>query len=164
MRKGFDKIRPRPKAATREAFFTDLAARRARNSSGRSPSPPPQSHHPREERQTRAQLLPADHTTYLELMTGIRVPTAHFSLPFTAADGRQTLVAMPGDVVALKVPGSVDFGLNLWDFWGLEAPEDPQERLPYMPYQPMFTPASSGQPAMFFDERSGFVSTRALTL
>lgn len=158
LRLGFMMIRPRPTAAAREAFFAKIEDNYARRKQGQPlPSPPP-SHFPVEEESTHATLMPADENVFLELMAGIRVPTAHFNLPFTAADGRQTFIAIPGSYIPTYFPGTGPTGINVYSFWGLETPDAAYGPVIYLPDQPHYTPARDGQPAMLFDGHSGWVS------
>lgn len=154
----FMMMRPRATAAAREAFFAKIKETYERRQRGLPDPPPPRSSYPTEEQSAQATLIPEDRTLFVELMVGMPVPTAHFSLPFTAADGRQTLIAIPGHYIPAYVPGTGPNGIDVYSFWGLEAPDDPQELVLYLPEHPQYTPASNGQPAMLLDGRSGWVS------
>lgn len=144
------------------------AGRRARPQSTRTPPTPragvstrTQPPFPRTEEPAQATLLPLEVESFFREVGAGRPPTVHFSLPFTAADGRQTLLAMPGYTFAVPTPDTEQLALDTFSFLTLDRSEiGPEYKTPYIPRAPTYMPANAttNRPAMLVDEASGWVS------
>lgn len=170
----FNRLAPERFAATQEASFADYHA----NIAARPAPASPRSSHVRPDRQlplsrgerpSRALILfPDGHEdTHRELRQGNLLPTIHFQLPFLAADGRRTLIAMPGDCIPCYSRSELGAGSqteNLFLFYdthGLERPTDPEQRIACPPAAPLFRPSErsdSDRNPVLLDE-GGWVST-----
>lgn len=112
-------------------------------------------------------MVPPDENALLELRAGSLLPTVHFKLPFSTADGKQIIIALPGDCIPCYARSEIgtnsDEGINFnfYDLYRLERPTDPQQRIAYVPFTPIYTPRHGGsdRPAILVDQHSGWVST-----
>ena len=98
--------------------------------------------------------MPADHITDDEALSGVRIPTAHYVLPFSAPDGEPSLVAIPADFVAW-LPDAEDESAD-----GEEEPP----LYPYVPTSPYYVPrggTTDGHIPWLYDSVTGWVSTSA---
>lgn len=97
-------------------------------------------------------MMPADHITDDEALSGVRFPTAHYVLPFPAPDGEPSLVAIPANFVAW-LPDAED----------ADAEDQDAPRLyPYVPSSPWYVPRGGTTDEHFpwlYDSVTGWVST-----
>lgn len=106
----------------------------------------------------RATLLPEDEATLVETMSGMPVPTTYYSLPFTASDGRQALLAVAGDLVPWVSPREVrspNAGRRPPGWTGQSG-----EKEPWVPTAPYFVPANASPDNIpwLWDDVGHFVS------